>query len=102
MSSEQIKERDGWKCARCGRGSDLDVHHRLARSGGTDESFANLVSLCRGCHRWLHHHPVQARAEGWIVRAQDDPAAVPVKHWMWPAGPILLLADGSIQIFQTE
>lgn len=99
LTDEQIRERDGWKCARCGSTWELDIHHRFARSGGTDESAANRVVLCRACHRWVHGNPVQARQQGWIVRADADPAAVPVGHWMWPAGPILLLADGSVQIW---
>ena len=98
LGDEEIRERDGWRCARCAYTGNLHVHHRFARSGGKNESAANRVVLCARCHRWAHSHPVQARDEGWIVRAEISPADVPVRHWMWPAGPILLLDDGSIQI----
>ena len=99
LTDEQIRERDGWRCSRCGSGWELHVHHRFPRAGGTDESAANRVTLCVTCHRWAHGNPVQARAEGWIVRGEADPAGVPVEHFAWPAGPILLLGDGSIQIW---
>lgn len=100
LTDEQIRERDGWRCSRCGRSGDLDVHHRFPRSGGTDESAANRVSLCRFCHSWAHRHPADATEEGWIVRADTDPAVRQVDHWMWPAGPILLNGDGSVTIWQ--
>jgi hypothetical protein len=98
LTDEQIRERDGWRCARCAYTGNLHIHHRFARSGGKNETAANRVALCAQCHRWAHGHPEQARREGWIVRAESDPADVPVMHRMWPAGPILLLDDGSIQI----
>ena len=102
LTDEEIRERDGWGCARCGNPRDLDVHHRFPRSGGKDESAANRVSLCRLCHRWAHGNPAEATREGWIVRAGTDPAVREVSHWAWPAGPIQLLEDGSIQIWQPE
>lgn len=25
------------------------------------------VCLCRACHDWVHAHPVEATAEGWLI-----------------------------------
>ena len=98
LSDEEIRERDGWRCARCAYSGNLHIHHRFARSGGKNETAANRVTLCARCHSWAHRNPVKAREEGWIVRAEKDPAEVHVRHWMWPAGPIFLLGDGSVKI----
>ncbi len=105
LSNDEIRMRDGYRCARCGGGDTwtIDVHHRFPRSGGNDERASNRVSLCRNCHRWAHQHPLDAQAEGWIVTAELDPAAVPVRHWAWPDGPVLLLDEyAAIQIWQPD
>jgi len=102
LANEQIRERDGNQCAKCGSTRDLDVHHRLLRSGGTDERASNRVTLCRKCHSWAHSHVRAATLAGWLVSRYADPAKIPVDHHLWPAGPVLLLEDGGIQIWQEE
>jgi 5-methylcytosine-specific restriction endonuclease McrA len=45
----------------------LDPHHILRRSqGGTDDQ-ANLVSLHRICHSYVHEHPLEAKARGFLA-----------------------------------
>ncbi len=46
-----IKERDGYRCVRCGKTNvPLEVHHKIARRhGGTDDP-DNLETLCEDCH----------------------------------------------------
>jgi len=102
LTDAEIRERDGFKCARCASSADLHIHHRMPRSGGSDESAANRVTLCASCHRWCHAHPEQAGAQGWVVLRSADPALVPVQHAVWPAGPILLREDGSVEIWQPD
>jgi len=41
---------------------------------------ANLVSLCRGCHTWIHANPAESYEQGWLVRMGEDPARVPIRH----------------------
>jgi 5-methylcytosine-specific restriction endonuclease McrA len=42
-----------------------DVHELLARSAGGDIlDPANIVVLCRSCHRWVHAHPEMAKELG--------------------------------------
>lgn len=99
LSDEQIRERDGGKCARCGgTGGGLHVHHRWMRSAGEDERACNRVTLCAYCHNFVHAHPSAAIDEGWLLSRYDDPAEVEILHALWPAGPILLEPEGGIKI----
>jgi 5-methylcytosine-specific restriction endonuclease McrA len=54
---KEILERDGWRCQTCGRSTNLDVHHVKRRSALGDDTEANLITLCRECHRVLHGAP---------------------------------------------
>ncbi|MFB3921217.1 MAG: HNH endonuclease [Terriglobia bacterium] len=46
-----------WKhrCARCGTGRELELHHKLAVVHGGGNQLANLVVLCKSCH-FNHEH----------------------------------------------
>lgn len=53
-----IRERDGWRCRRCGKTplrKHLQVHHIERAEDWTNPGSANdpsnLISLCTGCHR---------------------------------------------------
>jgi hypothetical protein len=96
---QEIRERDLWRCARCGRADSLHVHHRRKRSQGGSDSFANLVTLCSACHDWVHANQVPARQQGWLCSKGTDPAKVPVDHHAWPAAPVLLNADGTVTLW---
>ncbi len=39
-----------WRCARCGKRTGLDPHHRIRRSKQRLDTVANLQGLCRACH----------------------------------------------------
>lgn len=47
-------EFDGGKCQTCGRTTDLQVHHRNYDHIGTEEEFADLITLCSACHKRIH------------------------------------------------
>lgn len=54
---EQILERDGYQCVKCGRGDGkLNVHHLIPylQFPGEPVLFNNLCTLCAKCHLWLH------------------------------------------------
>lgn len=53
-----------------------DMHHRQRRREG-NHTPANALHLCRAHHSWVHAHPAQARASGWIVSFAADPAVEP-------------------------
>jgi 5-methylcytosine-specific restriction protein A len=85
--------RDGGKCLRC-LGVAQDVHHRLVRGMGGSKApavagLANLVSLCRICHDWVHGHPGEAYKAGWLVGRSTVPANAPIRlsagEWLWLA-----------------
>jgi len=46
----EVYERDGWKCVRCGSGSDLTVDHDWPHSKGGASSMANYRTLCKPCN----------------------------------------------------
>jgi hypothetical protein len=97
LSDEQIRERDGYKCARCGGGKGgLHIHHRWMRSAGENESACNRVTLCAYCHNFVHMHPSISVDEGWLCSRYGVPEEVPVRHKMWPSWPVLLEAGGGI------
>lgn len=55
-----VYKRDGYKCARCGAGKagprSIHAHHIKAWAGNQALRFdpANLITLCRTCHEWVH------------------------------------------------
>jgi hypothetical protein len=51
---EQVMEHSGWRCARCGGTSWLQVHHRRFRSHGGTYQPENLEPVCWPCHRRIH------------------------------------------------
>lgn len=55
----------------------------------------NGVTCCTVCHAWIHAHPFEARAEGWIVARHADPCHVEVKIH----GKMVLLAHDSATRF---
>ena len=60
-------------------------HHRKRRSQTYGDS--------TGCHGWIHQHPEQARALGYLLKSYDpEPSQVPV--YSCRRGWILLDTDG--------
>ena len=53
---KQVLERDDWQCCNCSEGSNLVVHHIVPISNHGTNQLANLVTLCRQCHRAAHNH----------------------------------------------
>lgn len=46
-----IKDRDGWRCTKCGKAGVLEVHHLQSPFfGGPMWDLANLRTLCKKCH----------------------------------------------------
>jgi hypothetical protein len=98
-SLAEIRERDMFRCARCGSAGPLHIHHRRRRSQGGGESWGNLVTLCAACHDWVHAHPSAARGDGWLLARGTVAEQVPVPHYGWPASEVLLCGDGTVQLW---
>lgn len=48
---QQVFERDGYRCVKCGRAGRLECDHIIPLSkGGEVYSASNLQSMCRSCH----------------------------------------------------
>jgi len=45
----------------------LDPHHVLPRGRGGPDTVANLATLCRLHHEWVHSHPATGRALGLLA-----------------------------------
>lgn len=91
--SDLVDERDGYSCVRCGRSLRVTSgsrHHRQRRAVG-GHSAPNLILLCgsgsTGCHGWVHEHPREARAAGYIVRADGLVQAPEIPVQVVSAGP---------------
>ena len=65
-------------CARCGRPpSWCEVHHLIPWEDGGETKLANLIMLCRVCHRLVHH-------AGWDVRLVSGLAEFVPPAWIDP------------------
>jgi 5-methylcytosine-specific restriction endonuclease McrA len=88
---EQVFARAGQCCERCGtaRGTGhltrLTPHHRRPLAQGGEDRASNLAALCPVCHDWVHDHPVESWAHGWLVPSYAS----------WADAP-MLLADGRL------
>lgn len=66
-----LARRRGPMCERCKTRRWCDAHELLKRSrGGSITDPANIVLLCRTCHEWTESEPLQALAEGWLLRIE--------------------------------
>lgn len=64
---EEVLERAGYRCERCGVGGTLQMQHVLNRSQGRQDLASMLIALCGPCHEWVTTHPADARRDGWSV-----------------------------------
>jgi 5-methylcytosine-specific restriction endonuclease McrA len=78
---KQALLRDEYRCQRCLRDA-TDVHHRRVKGmGGTSDEeinfgLANLISVCRECHSYIHLNPAESYELGWLVHSWEDPEDV--------------------------
>lgn len=97
--AELVRWRDRDRCVRCGiytpGGS---IHHRQGRGGPDPHRPAALGLFCgsgtTGCHGYVHVHPAESYANGWMVRRLGTVVCekVPMRtHQGW----VLCNADGT-------
>lgn len=94
-----LAERSGGWCEACGLVRAQSVHHRRKRSQGGPWTASNCVHVCgdgtRGCHGWAEANPLEAGAEGFVLRNGEVPTQVPILSGLH--GRVLLSDDGSIR-----
>jgi hypothetical protein len=91
-----VAQRETQRCARCASNGS-QWHHRRSRRVVQQHRHCpcNGVWLCHVCHRYLHHHPEEARRQGFIVPGYEpEPGVLPVRTW-W--GWRYHLCDGQIE-----
>jgi len=94
---ERVKERSFGVCEVCGVKRATEIHHRLYRSHGGQDTVQNLLHVCgwgnhTGCHGAAHADSDRYK-NGWAVRTGFDPNLTPVLYRGWL---IMLTADGGI------
>jgi len=67
-----VRERSKGRCearasAEC-FGVAQHPHHRRMRSQGGGHTADNLLDVCWPCHRYIHDHPAESYARGWLER----------------------------------
>lgn len=45
-----------------------EVHHRRGRNGLLLVDVRHWLAVCPACHAWIHAHPAEARAKGWLAQ----------------------------------
>lgn len=81
---EVVLARSGGHCELCGSRLTLEsmhAHHRARRSGGHDDSPANLLALCARSHEQVHARPTMSIAFGQLISAWSKvpPSEIPVE-----------------------
>lgn len=86
--ADRVRDRDGWRCVRCGRkpwqirlegeyrqrADDrymLQVHHVKTSQTGGRNVLDNLITLCPRCHGHVHKHMRRGRFIGMVWGTQD-------------------------------
>lgn len=57
-------------------GRNEHAHHRRLRAQSGETTSANLLATCHRCHDWIHGHPAESHARGFILRTGD-----PIERW---------------------
>src|SRR5215469_6982076 len=64
LIGNQVKERDHWKCVRCGSDKQLNAAHVLPKGAHPRLRFEpeNIITLCFSCHIvFWHRNPLEAK-----------------------------------------
>jgi hypothetical protein len=72
--------------------------------GGTSDEevafgLANLISLCRGCHTYIHAHPAWSYTNGYLVHSWDKPELVRIVSNL---GVLKINSDGTSEMEACE
>ena len=54
---------------RCCSVRAVHIHHIGRRRPGFTDTAAEGLDLCLRCHEWIHSHPADSEARGWLTRS---------------------------------
>ena len=68
---ESVIQRDNVTCQKCEERDPLKLdppHHIIYKSRGGSDTHANLILLCRDCHKWVHDNNIEILIDdsGWV------------------------------------
>jgi hypothetical protein len=75
---EAVPGRSGGSCENCTLARAQDMAHRRASGLGGRWSPANILHLCRRCHRRAHDYPTWAHSVGLRLKEGEDASQRPV------------------------
>jgi hypothetical protein len=61
---DAILKRDKYRCRKCGKSSDLSVHHIIPLSEGGNSMPKNLITLCSECHDGINAYGGGMKRDG--------------------------------------
>jgi len=73
-----VDTRSGGRCEYCRARPARDMHHRRGSGVGGRWHPANILHLCRKCHRFITDHPGWAHSLGLRLKEAEDPGERPV------------------------
>lgn len=73
-----VPGRSNGNCEFCGFRRAQDMHHRRGAGVGGRWHPANILHLCRYCHRFVTEHPTWAHALGLRLKEGESPEKRPV------------------------
>jgi len=94
---EKALRRDSYQCRRCGSTwAVLAVHHVVTRAKHSVRwVLANGLTLCTGCHFWVHNHLLASRAVGFYASLGADLEAMEMQSQQsWKHQDIKLIIIG--------
>ncbi|MDZ4394088.1 HNH endonuclease [Cypionkella sp.] len=72
VARKAAKDRDGWKCVKCGARGRLEVDHiKGLRNGGDPFDLSNLQTLCVSCHSKKTHAEIFGECDPERVRWRE-------------------------------
>jgi 5-methylcytosine-specific restriction endonuclease McrA len=89
-----VRGRSDGICEYCQQARAQDMAHRRASGVGGRWSPANILHLCRRCHRRAHDYPHWAHALGLRLKEGEDPEKRPVTRedasWFQPSDEVAM------------
>ena len=68
----KVIERAQGMCELCKAKPVEVIHHKLRRSQGGTNALDNLWGLCNDDHLYIHKHPAESYAQGWLHRSTSS------------------------------